>query len=243
MSALERVGYADGATELTGWLARPAGSARAAVAVFPTFMNSTPGVEAKAKVLASAGCLALVGDFYGPEAPHDAESAYAAMTTLRADPEAMRSRLRATTARLTELAPDLPQIAIGFCLGGMAVLELARAGADLVLVASYHGLLATPLPATGPIKPKVLVCHGDADALVPRSDVTAFWEEMDRVGADWQFMSFARVEHGFTNPLTPSGAPNPAYDPIADRQSWTALMGLIDEVTPAQQGSACRPIL
>lgn len=231
--ALERVDYADGETALTGWLARPAGRPRAAAAVFPTFMNITHGVAAKAEALAEAGCVALVGDFYGPDAPHDIESAFAAMGHLRADPLAMRRRLRATLDILVGIAPDLPRIAIGFCLGGMAVLELARDGADIALAASFHGLLATPLPAAAPIKPRLLVCHGDTDSLVPRSDVIAFWEEMDRVGADWQFLSFAAVEHGFTNPLTPAGEPNPAYDPLADKQSWSALMGLIDDVTSA----------
>ena len=229
--SLERIDYADGPTALTGWLARPAGKPRAAVAVFPTFMNTTPGVEAKALALAEAGCTALVADFYGPDAPHDAQQAFAAMERLRADPVAMRQRLRASLAALAEIAPGVPQIAIGFCLGGMAVLELARDGADLALVASFHGLLATPLPAAAPITPRILVCHGDADSLVPRADVIAFWEEMDRVSADWQFMSFAGVEHGFTNPLTPAREPNPAYHPRADRQSWAALMGLIDDVT------------
>lgn len=229
---LEQIDYADGGTALTGWLARPARRPRAAVAVFPTFMNTSPGVEAKAEALAAAGCMALIGDFYGPDAPDDAASAFAAMTALRADPAAMRTRLRATLAVLAELTPNVPQMAIGFCLGGMAVLELARDGADLALVASFHGLLATPLPATEPIKPRLLICHGDADTLVPRRDVVAFWEEMARVGADWHFMSFAGVAHGFTNPLTPDGAPNPAFDPRADRQSWTALMGLIDEIAP-----------
>lgn len=233
MSALERLAYADGPTPLTGWLARPTGPARAAVAVFPTFINTSPGVEAKAQALAEAECLALIGDFYGPEAPEDTTSAFAAMERLRADPMAMRRRLRATLTALSDVAPGLPQIAIGFCLGGMAVLELARDGADLALAASFHGLLATPLPASAPIHPRLLVCHGDADSLVPRSDVFAFWDEMDHVGADWHFMSFARVEHGFTNPVTPARTPNPAYHPAADRQSWNALMGLIEEIAPA----------
>jgi dienelactone hydrolase len=232
MSTLERIDYADGTIPLTGWLARPSGPARAAVAVFPTFMNTSPGVEAKATALAEAGCIALIGDFYGPAAPHDAESAFVAMNALRADPLAMRQRLRATLGALAAVTPDLPQIAIGFCLGGMAVLELARDGADFVLGASFHGLLATPLPAAAPITPRLLVCHGDADSLVPRADVMAFWEEMDRVGADWHFLSFAGVDHGFTNPLTPARTLNPAYDPIADSQSWQALLGLIDAVVP-----------
>lgn len=230
MTGLERIDYADGETALTGWLVRPAGPPRAAVTVYPTFMNKTPGVEAKARALAEQGYTAFIADFYGPDAPHDFDSANAAMTRLRADPIAMRRRLHATLAKLAELEPGVPQAAIGFCLGGMAVLELARDGADLTLVASFHGLLQTPLPAAQPIKARVLVCHGDVDFLVPRSHVTAFWEEMDAVGASWHFHSYAGVDHGFTNPLTPDGSPNPQYDPSADRQSWSALLGLLDEV-------------
>jgi dienelactone hydrolase len=227
---LEPIPYADGSTALTGWLARPAGTPRAAIAVFPTFMNTTAGVEAKARELAKAGFAALVGDFYGPEAPDDFETANAAMLRLRADPVAMRTRLKAALATLSVLAPGLPQAAIGFCLGGMAVLELARDGADLALVASFHGLLQTPLPAQTAIKPRILIFHGDADFLVPRSHVTAFWEEMDVVGANWHLHSYAGVDHGFTNPLTPDGAPNPNYNASADRHSWAALLLMLDEV-------------
>lgn len=229
---LERIDYCDGDTPLTGWLARPSGPARAAVAVYPTFINTSPGVEAKALALAEAGCIAFIADFYGPDAPHDADSAFVAMNLLIADPQAMRRRLRSALETLSGLAPALPQIAIGFCLGGMAVLELARDGVALALVASFHGLLKTSIPADRSIKPRLLVCHGDADALVPRADVIAFWEEMDRVAADWQFLSFAQVQHGFTNPLTPARTPNPAYHPQADAQSWQALMSLIDLAAP-----------
>lgn len=230
MTMLEQIVYRDGETALTGWFARPAGSPRAAVAVYPTFMNKTPGVEVKARALVAAGYAVLIGDFYGPAAPHDFESANTAMMDLRADPLAMRTRLAATLAALEGLVPGVPQVAIGFCLGGMAVLELARAGHDLALVASFHGLLQTPLPAHQPIKPRILVCHGDADFLVPRSHVLAFWEEMDTVGANWHFHSYAGVDHGFTNPLTPAGSPNPSFDASANQQSWTALLSLLDEV-------------
>lgn len=233
MTALERIDYADGETALTGWLARPADTPRAAVAVYPTFMNTTPGVEAKARALAAQGYTAFIADFYGPDSPHDFESANSAMIKLRADPRAMRQRLRATLAKLAELEPGIPQVAIGFCLGGMAVLELGRDGANLALVASFHGLLQSPLPAMQPIKPRILVCHGDVDFLVPRSHVMAFWEEMDGVGAQWHFHSYAGVDHGFTNPMTPTGTPNPNYNASADRQSWSALLNLLDEVLPA----------
>ena len=230
MNAFEEIAYADGDTPLTGLALHPQGDARAAVAIFPTFMNSTPAVEAKARSLAEQGYAVLIGDFYGPDAPADMQQAFAAMTRLRADPVAARQRLRATIRLLRERHPDLPQLAIGFCLGGFAVLEMARDGQDLAAVVSFHGLLETALPADKPITPRILVCHGDADALVPRSQVAAFWEEMEAVKADWHFHSYAGVEHGFTNPLARDGTPNPAYDPSADRQSWAAMHALFDEV-------------
>lgn len=77
------------------------------------------------------------------------------------------------------------------------------------------------------------MCHGDAASPVPRSDLAAFWAEMDGGAAGWQFMSFTQVEHGFTTPPTPARTPNPADDSRADRQSRTALAGVIDDVAPS----------
>ena len=231
MSGLERIDYADGAAALTGWLARPSGPARAAVAVYPTIMNPTPAVEAKALALAEQGYLALIADFYGEPVADFGHSVKLA-TALRGDVDQYRARLRAALVKLTELAPELPQVAIGFCMGGQAVLELARENADLALVASFHGLLETarPAPAGTSIKPRILVCHGDADALVPRGHVLAFWEEMDAAEADWHFHSYAGVGHGFTNPNPPpTGGPS-SYNASADRQSWAAMLNLLDEV-------------
>ncbi len=224
------IAYRDGGVDLTAQHARPDGAVRAAVAIFPTFMNSTPGVETKARALVEAGYAVVIGDFYGPEAPKDFEAAFAAMKRLRANPQAMRARLRATIALLEELEPGLPRFAIGFCLGGMAALEMARDGQDLATVVSFHGLLETALPASAPIAARILVCHGDADSLVPRGQVVGFWEEMDSVGARWHFHSYAGVEHGFTNPTMLDGSPNSAYDASADRQSWAAMLELFDEI-------------
>ncbi|MBX7481309.1 dienelactone hydrolase family protein [Qipengyuania qiaonensis] len=230
MKNFEKVGYNDGTVGLTALHARSDGQVRAAVAIFPTFMNSTPAVEAKVRQLVEAGYAVLIGDFYGPEAPANADEAFAAMRNLRSDPEAMRQRLRATLDLLRELEPGVPHLAIGFCLGGLAALEMARDGQDLAAVVSFHGMLETALPASAPIKPRILVCHGDADSLVPRSQVAQFWEEMDAVKADWHFHSYAGVEHGFTNPRTLDGSPNPAYNASADRQSWRAMHAFLDEV-------------
>ena len=231
MTDLTPLPYTDGETSLTGLLARPSGAPRAAVLIFPTIMNPTPAVENKAKALAETGYLALIADFYGKQ-PVNFDEARAAAAEIRPDPLAYRRRLRAGLKALATLpeAQDLPFAAIGFCMGGQAALELARDGAPLDAVASFHGLLDTALPAEpGRITARLLVCHGDADPMVPRSQVLAFWEEMDAAQANWHFHSYSGVKHGFTNPF-PTENPATAYDASADRQSWAAMLELFDEV-------------
>lgn len=230
MSDLQSIAYNDGDLALTGRLVRPEGTPRAAIAVFPTIMNPTPAVEAKARSLAEVGYLAMICDFYGAT-PQGLAQANEWANALRADPRIYRTRLHAGLAALRETAPGLRQAAIGFCMGGQAVLELARDGADLALVTSFHGLLDTRAPAEpGAVDARILVCHGDADPLVPREQVLAFWEEMDRAGADWHFHSYSGVKHGFTNPNPPPGSAAVDYDASADRQSWAAMLELFSEV-------------
>jgi len=234
MTALEAVAYDDRGTALTGWLVRPAGAPRGAVVVFPTIANLTGGVEAKARRLAQAGFLALVADFYGEPVP-SFEAARPLAAALKADVDHFRTRLQAALVALRALpeAQGLRFGAIGFCMGGQAALELARAGEDLALVASFHGLLDTGRKASAavPINARLLICHGDGDPMVPREQVLAFWEEMDAVGVNWHFNSYSGVRHGFTDPASDArGLAAVAYDASADRQSWAALNSLLDEV-------------
>ena len=228
---MEPLDYSDGETALTGLVARPAAAPRAAILVFSTIMNSTPPVEHKARMLAEAGYVALIADFYGKR-PAGFEDARTFAAEIRPDPLAYRRRLRAGLRALATLpeARGLPLAAIGFCMGGQAALELARDGAPLEAVVSFHGLLDTALPAeTGRITARILVCHGDADPMVPRSQVLAFWEEMDAARANWHFHAYSGVRHGFTNPALTEN-PATAYDASADRQSWAAMLELFDEV-------------
>jgi dienelactone hydrolase len=223
--------YADGDVALTGLLARPSGPARAAVLVFPTIMNTTESVEAKARALAEQGYLALIADFYGKR-PANFDDARTLAAAIRPDPLAYRRRLRAGLKALASLpeTEGLSFAAIGFCMGGQAALELARDGAPLFAAVSFHGLLDTGLPAEpGAITARILVCHGDADPMVPRRQVLAFWEEMDAAQANWHFHSYSGVKHGFTNPA-PTENPATAYDASADRQSWAAMLELFEEV-------------
>jgi dienelactone hydrolase len=232
MSGLEELAYRDGDLALTGLLARPEGKARAAVVVFPTIANLTPAIERRAGLLAEAGFLALIADFYG-EKPASFEASRPLADALRADVDTFRARLVAAIEALRSVpaAAGLPLAGIGYCMGGQAALEVARAGADLVLSASFHGMLDTGRPADRPITPRLLICHGDADPLVPREQVVRFCEEMDAVGAHWHLHSYSGVKHGFTDPGSDArGLPAIAYDASADRQSWAAFMGLFDEV-------------
>ncbi|MFM5930830.1 MAG: dienelactone hydrolase family protein [Novosphingobium sp.] len=232
MTTLERVDYADGATGLTGWLARPQGAPRGAMVVFPTIANVTPAIERRAQMLADAGFVAMIADFYGEPVP-SFEASRPLADRLRADVDVYRQRLVAAHAALRSQpgVEGLPIGAIGYCMGGQAALELARTGADLALVASFHGILSTGRKADCPIAPRILVCHGDADPMVPREQVLGFWEEMDAVQANWHFHAYSGVKHGFTDPGSDArGMAAIAYDASADRQSWAALMGLCDEI-------------
>lgn len=228
----ETLAYADGDVALNGLLYRPAGAPRAAILVFPTIANVTANIERKAAALARAGYLALIADFYGQPVADFAASRPLA-EALRADPQRYRARLAAALAALRRVADAAsPAAAIGFCMGGQAALELARSGADIRLAASFHGLLDTALPAApGAIRARLLVCHGDADPMVPRSQVAAFQQEMDTAGADWHLHVYAGVRHGFTDPDSDArGMDAVRYDASADRQSWAALTGLLDEL-------------
>ena len=227
----ETIPYKDGETALTGLLFRPPGKPRAAILVYPTIMNQEGVVFEKAASLAEHGYLAFMADFYGKN-PADFGQSREFAAEIRPQPQDFRRRIRQAIASLVSLpeARGMPLGAIGFCMGGGAVLELAREGAPLDVVASFHGLLQTDLPAEpGKVTARILVCHGDADPAVPRSQVIGFWEEMDAAGADWHFHSYGGVKHGFTNPAPPLN-PAVAYDASADRQSWAAMFEMFDEV-------------
>lgn len=231
MSGFEPIGYEDAGTQLTGHIARPDGPPRGAVLVFPTIMNPTPSVEAKAWELAEAGFLAMIADFYG-KTPEDFDQSRLFAGEIRATPEFYRQRLRASLRALAKVedTKDLPFFVIGFCMGGQAALELAREGAPVEAVVSFHGLLNTDQPAKpGAVSARILVCHGDADPMVPREQVLKFWQEMDRAGANWHFHSYSGVKHGFTNPA-PTENPATAYNASADRQSWASMMSLFEEI-------------
>ncbi len=233
MSGFETIPYTHNDVALSGRLIRPESAPRAGVVVFPTIINGSTRIEQAARDLAAQGYLAFIADFYG-QIPESFDASIPLAQALREDAKYYRERLRCALRTLREVADfgDKPMAAIGYCMGGTSVLELARDGADLAAVVSFHGLLETSMPATpGTIKARILVCHGDADPLAPRDKVMAFWEEMDAAQAVWHFHSYSEVKHNFTDPASDlRGSDMFGYNASADRQSWASMLSLFDEV-------------
>ena len=149
-------------------------------------------------------------------------------------PDLLRRRVRAGLDALAAV-PGVDRgrlAAIGYCFGGYSVLELARTGAPVACVVSFHGLLETKRPAVaGVAKAKILACTGSADPIVPREQVTAFEKEMMEASADWQVITYGGAKHAFTN-VAADTIPMPGfgYSATADARSWMAMRNLFDEV-------------
>jgi dienelactone hydrolase len=123
--------------------------------------------------------------------------------------------------------------AIGYCFGGIVVLELARSGADVKGSVAFHGQLSTPNPADAKnIKGKVLILHGAIDPVVPPAEVAAFEKEMEDAKVDWQLVAYGGAMHTFTNwnlPATPPPGMPAAYNEKADKRSWQAMKNFFAE--------------
>jgi dienelactone hydrolase len=191
----------------------------------------------QARRLAEAGYVGFALDLYGKGKvathPQDAQAFVAEATK---DPGVVAARFNAALEQLKrDPHVDPARIAaIGYCFGGAVALDMARAGADLAAVVTFHGALATKTPAQpGKVKARILVLTGAADPFVPPEQVAAFEREMKGAGAQVEVVSYPGAKHGFTNPeAAQHGMSQLAYDPAADRQSWAALLKLLNDVFP-----------
>lgn len=230
--------YRDGDVALHGLLERPEQPNGRAVLVVHEANGLGDNARRRTRMLADLGYLALAADLYGQARTFSGEGAVSAMNALREDAGALRRRVRAGLDALSALDGADPErmAAIGYCFGGLCVLELARSGAPLAAAMSFHGLLTTSAPARpGAIGARILACTGARDPLVPLDDVTAFQREMDAAGADWQLIVYGRALHSFTNRNVAGGAdPRMEWDPSADRQSWAAALLFLDEAMGAR---------
>jgi dienelactone hydrolase len=226
---------ADGA-HMIGYFAvdETRGSGRPAVLVAP----EAPGLDdmnrERCQRLAKLGYAAFALDFHGNgEIIGDREQMMARLGVFMADPLRTRARAQAALAVLSA-QPEVDKnriAAIGYCFGGTIALELARSGADIKAAVGFHAGLGTARPQDAKnIRAKVLICNGAIDPIVPVEQRTAFEQEMEAGGVDWQLHLYGGAGHAFTRPgIEAAGMPGFAYHKNADQRSWQAMLHLFAE--------------
>lgn len=236
----EEVTYQVGDTTLVGYIAYDANQEgkRPGVLVVHEWWGHNEYVRTRAHMLARLGYTAMALDMYGQgkEASHP-DDAQQFMSEVAGNMDLMQQRFTAAEQVLRHHETTNPDqiAAIGYCFGGAVVLNMARQGADLEGVASFHGNLATEDPAEArDIQADILVLHGADDPFVPEEQIEAFKSEMEAANADYEFIAYPGAVHSFTNPnATVMGERFDmplAYDESADEQSWEALKQFLDEV-------------
>jgi dienelactone hydrolase len=231
------VEYKQGDTVLEGYLAwdDAAKHPSPGVLVVHDWMGMGDYAQLRARKIAELGYVAFAADIYGKGVrPKNRQEAAAQAGMYKGDRQLLRARALAglDVLRGNPLCDPKRLAAIGYCFGGTTVLEIARSGADITGVVSFHGGLDNPSPRDAKnIQCKVLVLHGGDDPAVPRKDLLAFQDEMREAGVDWQLVVYGGAVHSFTNP----GAGNDkskgnAYDARADRRSWESMKDFFGEI-------------
>jgi dienelactone hydrolase len=233
----QHIEYKDGDTVLKGYLAYDAASKtkRPGIVVVHEWWGLNDYAKHRADMLAQLGYVAFAVDMYGDgRVATTPEEAGKLAGAVKGDRQLMCARVTAglDVLRKHPLCDAKRIAAIGYCFGGTTVLELARSGADMAGVVSFHGGLDTPNPAEpGKIKCKVLVCAGADDPYVPAAQVAAFEDEMRIAGADWQLISYSGAVHSFTNPNSGNDpSKGVAYNERADKRSWEAMKQFFAEI-------------
>ena len=206
---------------------------RPAVIVIHEWWGLDHHAKKRAEVLAEKGYVALAIDMYGEAKTVDnPKEAYDLSSSLIENFSLAKQKIVKACSFLKERSDvDSSKItAIGYCFGGTMVLNMARAGADLALVSSFHGALSPPLVKTSAdtFKSKVLVFNGEADPYVPKADVEAFKKEMSDLKANHKFVSYKDAVHSFTNKQADENGKKfdlpLAYNKEADEDSWSIFL-------------------
>jgi len=232
----KKLDYTNGKTKFVGhlvWDETKTGR-RPGVLVFPEAFGLNDHARQRAERLAQLGFVALAVDPHGEAALfNDMASLGPAIRALYADRAEWRSRARAAfDALFAQPAVDGGKTAaIGFCFGGTTCLELARSGAPLAAIATFHAGLVPELPQdAGQIRAKVLICHGAEDPLMKPETVAAVMAEFKRDKVDWQFIYYGNAAHSFTDPAADlRKTPGFAYNKLAEERSWAVMRQLFDE--------------
>ncbi len=232
----ELVEYRQGDTVLQGWLAYDDAvkEKRPGVLLIHDWMGVTDHQKSQVEKLAALGYVALAADVYGKGVrPANATEAAAESGRLYKNPVLLRARARAGL----DFLAGRPQVdatrlaATGYCFGGSGALELARSGAPLRAVVTFHGTLDALMPGTpDDLKASVLTLHGADDPFVKQENVKAFMDEMRAAKADWELIQYSGAVHSFTDPRAGTdNSKGAAYNATADRRSWEAMKDFLAE--------------
>ena len=235
---LEKVEYKDGDKTFEGVIAFDSAikGKKPGVVVFHNWMGITKETESKITELAKLGYVAFAGDIYGQGIrPKDAKEAGELATMYKNDRKLLRSRVNLALSELekNKHVDTSKLLATGYCFGGTSALELARSGANLLGVVSFHGGLSNPTPADAKnIKAQVEVYHGGIDPFVSADEVASFKKEMDEAKVTYQFTAFSGTVHSFTEKAAGDDiTKGAAYNAIADKRSWEGMKSFFAELT------------
>jgi dienelactone hydrolase len=208
---------------------------RPGILVVHTWRGLDDYIRRRTRMVAELGYVGLAVDIFGKGVvPKDVPERQALLNKYLGDRGLLRERCRAglDALRAHPMVNPGRVAAIGYCFGGCAVLELARSGADVRGVVSFHGLLSSPTPQDARnIRGSVLVLNGAEDPRVPAADVQAFHSEMREAAVDWQLVHYGNAVHSFTDPGAGSNpAAGSAYNERADARSWKAMKAFLEEI-------------
>ncbi|MCH7821731.1 MAG: dienelactone hydrolase family protein [Proteobacteria bacterium] len=237
MSILTRqLKYADGDVAFEGLLAwnDAVEDPRPGVMVAHAWAGRSGFEDSKAQKLAELGYIGFSLDLYGKGVRGTSTDENAALMQPFLDDRAMLQRrlLLSLNAMREQSEVDAENVAaIGYCFGGLSVLDIARTGEDLAGVASFHGILAPPGNTEGnTITAKVLVLHGWDDPMAPPDHFASLAKELTAMGADWQMHAYGNTMHAFTNPEANDPDFGTVYSEQADRRSWAAMQDFLAEL-------------
>jgi dienelactone hydrolase len=234
----EEMDYRSNGQNLRGFIAydKTVQEKRPGILVVHEWWGHNEYVRERARMLAMLGYTAMALDMYGDgkQATHPEEAGKFAEEVRQNKDEAKKRFITALNLLRSHETVDPNHIAaIGYCFGGGVVLLMARAGADLDGVVSFHGSLTTDTPAMpGAVKARILVLHGADDQFVTGEQVNQFKKEMEEAQVDYKFIAYPGAKHGFTNPDADSYAEKfnipLKYDAEADRQSWAEMQAFLN---------------
>ena len=214
---------------------------RPGIVMTPDWLGMNPDQVALAKQIAGKDYVILVADVYGVDVrPKNADEAGAAAKSMYEHRSDLRARINAALTQLKAQAGKAPLDgkhygAIGFCFGGATTLDLARTGADVQGVVSFHGNLSTDDPSLAKnIKAKVLALNGGDDKFVPEDSIVAFQKEMRDANVDWQFLSFGGAVHCFAIPAAHGEVPGCKYDERTAKRAFAQMHDFFGEVFTAK---------